>query len=207
MEKMPIEKKKVITEKFRVSFPSLTKPKAFQDGGEAKFQISMLFAKKPGEQKFSDKEIRRAVMNAIIEKYGSVDKAPKNLRMPWNDGDDKPDLMGYPGHWVMTARSKHRPGVIGPSKEPIATEEIDVQVYAGCYARASLIAFAYGGKGTPYTPGIGLSLQSVWKIGDGKPFSGRKSAEEDFAQFDAVEDSSDDESSYASDTNSDDADF
>lgn len=186
-EKMDIAKKKCTTPKFRVSFPHVFKAKSFEDQAP-KFSMTMLF------DKTTDlKDMKRAVFNAAVEEWGS-DKAkwPKKLRMPFRDGSEKSDLDGYEGKIFVGASSKNRPGVIAGDRSPIAEE--DNSFYAGCYARATLIAFAYDKAGNV---GVSFSLQNIQKMGDGKPFSGRKAAED---EFDSVEDESDDPSNYAAET-------
>lgn len=188
-----IAKKKCTTPEFRASFPAVFKAKAFEDQ-EAKFSVTMLFPKNADLKE----TLRRAAFNATVEKWGpDKTKWPKNLRSPFRDGDDKDNLKGYRGCIYVTATSKHQPGVIDRQKNEILAE---ADFYAGCYARATVIAFAYDVKGNK---GIGFSLQNVQKLRDGEKFSGRKDAVDD---FDDVEDTSDDEHSYDSSGDDDNSD-
>jgi hypothetical protein len=171
-QKMDISAKKVTTPEFRVSFPAVFKPKAFEQQ-EAKYSIVMLF-----DKRVDLKDLKRAALNAAIEKWGPKEGWPK-IRLPFKNGDEKQDLQGYPGTIVVNASSKQRPGVVDKAVQPILDES---QFYAGCYARATLIAFAYDKAGNR---GIGFALQNIQKLRDGEPFSGRKKAEE---EFDAVMD-------------------
>lgn len=189
-EKMDIEKKKVSGRdcpEFRVSFPHVFEKHSGFEGQEPKFSVVMLFSKKADLS-----ALKRAVQNAAIEKWGPKEKWPKNLRMPFRDGNEKSDLQGYKDTIFISASSKQRPGVVDQRREPI-TEESE-GFYAGCYARASLIAFAYDTAGNK---GVSFSLQNLQKLRDGEKFSGRRSAEED---FDSVEDGSDDASNYGSES-------
>lgn len=188
--KMDIALKRCITPKFRASFPVLFTPKSFQDQ-PAKYSLVMLFDKKTDL-----KELKRAAHNAAVEAHGK-DKTqwPKNFKMPFRDGNEKSDTKGYAGTVFVTASSKNQPGVIDNNKEPVLNER---DFYAGCYARAEIIAFAYDTSGNR---GVSFSLQNVQKLGDGAKFGGRKDAED---VFDAVEDSSDDEDSYGSDDDAED---
>lgn len=187
-EKMDIEKKKCMTPEFRVSFPHVFEPHAFEDQ-DPKFSCVMLFPKN-----VDLKELKRAVFNAATEKWGPKDKWPKKMRMPFRDGDEKADLMGYPGTIFVSASSKesNQPQVIGNKKIdgqfPVLTSE--AEFYAGCYARATLIAFAYDKMGNQ---GVSFSLQNLQKLRDGEAFSGRKKAED---EFDEVDDGSDDAANY-----------
>lgn len=191
-KEITIEDKKCLTPKFRVSFPNVFEPKSFQNG-PLKYSITMLFDKDTDL-----KELKRAAHNAKIEAWGSnKDKWPKGLRSPFRDGDEKENLDGYSGCIFVSASSKQRPGVVDKNKEPITAE--DESFYAGCYARATLIAFAYDTAGNK---GVSFALQNLQKIADGEQFSGKRSAADD---FDVVEDESDKSENYEED--SDDEDF
>ena len=176
---------KCTSPEFRVSYPHVFKAHSGFEGQEPKFSITMLFPKDTDL-----KELKRAALNAAVEKFGPKEKWPKVFRLPFRDGDEKSDLQGYEGHTFVAASSKQRPGVINGQKIPIIKE--DETFYAGCYARATLIAFAYDTAGNK---GVSFALQNIQKLGDGEPFSGRKKAEE---EFDSVDDGSDNPESYES---------
>lgn len=196
MSKMDIALKKCITPPFRVSFPVVFKPKSFQNQ-EPKFSITMLFS-----EDTDLKPLKRAVKNAAVEKWGEdQSKWPKKLRLPFRDGAEKEDMEGYGGGVIfVSATSKIQPGLVDARRERIIDES---QFYAGCWARAELIAFAYDVSGNK---GVSFSLQNLQKIRDDKPFSGRKAAED---VFDVIDDGSDDIDSYepATATASDSLDF
>lgn len=193
---MEMEKKKCVTHEFRVSFPSVFKAKAFEDQ-EAKYRVVMLFPKsvdlgKPaGKQKIS---LKHAAFNAAVEKWGPKEKWPKNLRWPFRDGNEKSDTAGYEDHIFVSASSKSQPGLVDQYLKPILNEE---DFYAGCYARAEVIAFAYDTKGNK---GVSFSLQNLQKLRDGEQFSGRRKAED---AFEAVETDSDNPENYSDDTSID----
>lgn len=139
------------------------------------------------------KSLKNAAHNAATEKWGPKEKWPKNMRMPFRDGNEKGDLQGYEDMIFVSASSKLAPQVVSSKKVdgqfPRLTKD-DEQFYAGCYARATLIAFAYDTMGNK---GVSFSLQNVQKLRDGEAFSGRKNADD---EFESVEDGSDNESSY-----------
>lgn len=167
-EPKKLDSKKCTSPEFRLSFPAVWKPKAFEQQ-EPKYSVVMLFDKKTDL-----KDLKRVVMLAATEKFGAKESWPKGLRLPFKNGDEKTDLQGYAGTIVVNASSKQRPGVVDRQKQPILLEE---DFYAGCYARATLIAFAYDKAGNR---GVSFSLQNLQKLRDGEPFSGRKKAEDDF---------------------------
>lgn len=184
---MDIEQKKCITPEFRVSFPNVFEAKSFKEQ-PAKYSVVMLF------DKATDlKALKKAAFNAMIEKFGSKEKFPKKFRMPFRDGDDeKSDQIGYKNTIFVSASSKNRPGVVNGRNERLNAE--DDAFYAGCYARAELIAFWYDQAGNK---GVGFSLQNVQKTREGERFTNKKAPEK---VFDQVEDSSDSEESYSTDS-------
>jgi hypothetical protein len=189
MAKMDVAKKKCFTPEFRVSFPKVFRPEGM-NGQEPKYSITMLFKKSTDL-----KELKRAVNNAIIETYGSLDKVPKKFTTPFRDGSEKEDVEGYENTIFVTASSKKKPGVVDyPDANPI-TEESE-EFYPGCYARATLIAFTYDVNGKK---GVSFALQNVQKLRDGKPLSGKRSAEDEFKDAPEVEESEERGNDYDSD--------
>lgn len=182
-KKVDIEKKKVMTPKFRVSFPKVFEAEAFDENQKAKFSLVMLFDKKENLKK-----MKNAAAAAMFEKFGKQSEWPKNYKWPFRDGDEeRGDVDGYENTIFVNASSTKRPGLVNQKLEGIIDEE---DFYAGCYARAELIAFAFEKKGNK---GVAFSLQNVQKLGDGEAFSGKKKAED---VFDEVELDEDDESNY-----------
>lgn len=184
---------KVVTPVFRLSFPSIFKPKSFE-GSEPKYSVVMLFDKKTDLT-----PMKKAVKAAIVSKWGA-DKAkwPKGLRMPFRDGSEKSDLDGYEGCIFVSASSKTQPGIVDQRLEEVIDQEV---VYAGCYARAEVFAFPYDRAGNK---GVSFGLNHIQKIKDGESFSGKGNAKN---AFDAVEDEADDESFYEDDSTDEDLGF
>ena len=191
-----IELKKCITPEFRVSFPSLFTPKEY-DGGDAKYCLTMLFPKTTDLSApaiTGGLSLKRIIHNAIVETYGpDKDKWPKQFRRPFRDGNEKEGTEGYKDVIFVSATSKKRPGLVDKDLNPILSEEA---FYAGCWARAEVIAFTYETKGNK---GVSLSLQNVQKLRDDTSFSGRKKAEDVFTKAAGGDDADD----YADDDGDD----
>lgn len=185
-----IELRKCTTPKFRVSFPNVFKPKSFK-GGDPKYSITMLFDKKTDLAK-----MKLAAKNAGIEKFGPVESWPKDkktgkskLKMPFRDGDDeREDLDGFTNCIFVNATSKSPPQVIDKDGKTTLTSEVDL--YAGCYARATLIAFGFDNEGSK---GIAFALQNIQKWEDGEPFSGKPKAEDEFEAIEGAESTAEDD--------------
>lgn len=166
-------KKKKATEcttpEFRVSFPAVFQAKSAAEGQEPKFSITMLFPKTTDIT-----PLKNAVAAAIREKWGDdKTKWPKGMRLPFRDGAEK-DYEGYADTTFCTASSKMRPGLVARDMTPIISPE---EFYGGCYARATIAAFAYDKAGNK---GVSWGLRNIQKIKDGEPFSGRSKPEADF---------------------------
>jgi len=151
--------------KSRLSYPHLFKPTAFQGEGEPKFSASFLVPK--SEKEFIAK-LKGAQDQAIKELYGA--KKPQNFET-WGiaDGDDTDDEAAK-GCWIIKASNKTKPKVVDAKGTDILDE---LDVYGGCYARASVQAKAYG---TAAKGGVTLELLVVQKVGDGTPFGGAAKA-------------------------------
>ncbi len=170
--------RKITTPKFRVSFPAVFKKHCFQgeDESKAKYSITMLFPKKTNL-----KEMKKLAKEAIVDKWG--DKVPKDLYLPFLDGDEK-EYEGYEGHISVKATSKQKPGVVSGFKndddvfDPIESE---AEFYPGCYARASVTAYAYDTMGNR---GVAFGLVNVQKLNDGEPLGNRSRPEDDFEPID-----------------------
>jgi hypothetical protein len=190
MAKVDISKKKVITPEFRVSFPAIHEPKAFNNQAP-KYSLVALFPKNTDIS-----SVKKAAEWAAVEEWGTDKKSwPKGIKFPFRDGNEKQDQSGYKDHIFVSASSKQKVGLIDKNRNPILEPS---EFYAGCYARASMIAFAYDVNGNK---GVSFSLQNVQKTHDGIPFSGRKRAEDEFEEFKSDEEtddvgSSDEDSGY-----------
>ena len=161
--------KKVLTPMFRVSFPNVFAPKLNELSGKTEYSVCMLFDKK------ADLTAMKALaMSVAKEKWG--EKIPTGLRNPFRDGDaEKADRDGYKNCLFVTAKSTQKPGVVDELVQPIINAE---DFYPGCYARATVTAYAYDNKGNR---GVAFGLQNIQKVKDGEPFSGKTRAEDDFA--------------------------
>ena len=169
--------KKITTPEFRVSYANVFEPAKFE-GQPSKYGVTMLFPKTADIS-----GLKKLAAAAVAEKWPAKEQRPKGLRSPFRDGDtEKQDTQGYEGMIFIRANSKQKPGVVDRQRNMIVD---DSEFYSGCYARATLTAYAYDTKGNR---GVAFGLQNIQKLRDGEPFSGRTNAEDD---FDVYEDDSD----------------
>jgi hypothetical protein len=170
----------IMTPKFRVSFPSVFQPKeSMNAGGEPKYGIVMLFDTKDPAVAKGLEQMKAAARAAATEKWGAdTSKWPKGLRLPFRKGEEK-DYDGYgPGIIFVNASSKMKPGLVDQNVQPIIDPS---EFYGGCYARATVNAFAYDTSGNR---GISFGLRNIQKVADGDSFSGKSAPEKDFMPID-----------------------
>lgn len=173
----------VVTPVVRLSFPNLFKPRAAVEGGAPKYSATLLFDKK-AQQDPGFKKLQQAVEQAIEEKWGA--ERPKKMKLPFlttSDFENVPD--GYEDDMVIVRTSTTQPpGVVDRHREEIINP---TEIYAGCYVKAAVHAYAWqhptGGKG------VSIGLDLVQFVKDGPAFTKRVKAAD---VFDEIEDDEDD---------------
>lgn len=185
--KSDISARKTITPSGRASFPHVFEMAEDLDG-KLKYSCSFLFDKATADMT----NLKKVIHVAAVEEFGpDKSKWPKDMRYPIRDGDEKSDIPGYAGHWYITAKSpKMRPGVVNRNREPVSDPQ---ELYAGVNVIGSVIAYGYNKGGNK---GVAFNLQNVLILGGGEPFSGRRTAEQDFADIEIPNDGSDDPAGY-----------
>lgn len=182
---------KVVTGKVRLSYVHLFEPYTSDpEKNEPKYSTVILV---PKSDKVTIAALRKAQQEALEAgkaKFGG--KIPKDWKDTIHDGDEEADLDDnpeYAGHWYLTVSSnaKYPPGLIDRAKRPIldATE-----LYSGCYARVSAVAFAFNTSGNK---GVSFGLRNVQFLADGEPLGGVSRAEDDFDDLDDEDESGEDE--------------
>lgn len=178
----------LITPEFRGSWVFLTRPqikdKLKPENGKA-YSITAFF---PPEADLS--ALKTAASEAVLKKFGTLDKAPKVFRSPFrvNGDQDKPQA-GIPEDWTLMRFSmnefdrngaQQRPGLVDASRQDIID---DSEVYSGAWFRAQVNASWYDMSGNK---GVGFYLQNVQKLRDDEPLGGsRVPASKAFEAFDA----------------------
>ena len=173
---------KVLTGEVRLSYAHLTTARAAQQGGEAKYSVTLLIPKSDTATKADiDSAINAAAAEALAKTWNGA--KPPMLRLPIYDGDGlRPSGVPFgdecKGCWVITASSKNKPQVVGIDN--INCELSPHDIYSGMYGRVTIRFFGYSNSGNK---GIGCGLGNVLKTRDGEALSGSASAASDFAAF------------------------
>lgn len=168
-----------ITPTFRVSFPNVFKAKLNDLNGKEEYSLVALFPKNADLT-----QLKAAAQKAIEDKWGKDQaKWPKNLKSPFRDQAERAKTVdgkevlpaGHEaGAIFMNLKSTQRPGLVDNQNNDILSES---EFYAGCYARASVRAFAYDQKGNR---GVSFGLQNIQKQKEGDPLTGRMKASDEF---------------------------
>lgn len=172
----------------RLSFPQLDKPSAFEAGGNLRYSATVLIDPE-GE---STKKVLKAMRQVAAEKWGekNADRAVKSLRDKdrtcLTDGDDKPNLAGYPGNLALAAHSPaNQPPTLVVTKDGrniSLDRESQGVIYAGCYVNAIVELWAQDNQ---WGKRINGTIKGLQFVKDGEPFSGGVPASED--DFELIE--------------------
>jgi hypothetical protein len=159
-----------MTPEFRLSFPKLFKPEAFE-GGTPKFSITMLF---PENTDLS--AVRDAVKEVAVAKWG--DKL-KGKKVPFKNGDER-DYEEYAG--MIEVRASRNadfgpPVVVDAERQEILDPS---EIYSGCWCRAQIEPFAYD---TTMNKGVAFGLTAIQKIRDDASMGGGPSKQETIDAF------------------------
>lgn len=167
---------KAITPKGRLSYPHLFEPQIPPNQTEPVYSCTLVF-EEGTDLSALEKLAEAAGRDKWGDKYASLVKTGK-IRSPFRaDGEEK----GYPeGSTFINIKSKQAPGIVsiypGDDGKPAKITDPG-QVYAGCYVRASVRAFAYDVNGNK---GVSFALNNVQKMADGDRLDGRSRAEDEF---------------------------
>jgi hypothetical protein len=165
---------KLITPPFRVSFPAIWEPRGFDDQ-KPKYSVSAIFD--PSTFTKADHAAFARMVELAEETAQAKFSKPHThamLKNPFRDGAEKAHLEGYgEGLIFCTLSTKMKPGVVGRDSKPLMDES---ELYAGCYARATITCYPYDNVGK----GVAFGLHNLQKLGDGENLTGRMKAEDDF---------------------------
>ncbi len=190
---------KVNTPKFRVAFPAVFRPKHNDLNGKDEYSLVALFPplnEMDATQKTQWDKVVEAAQAALTKKFGTNKKKwpgdPAKYRSPFRDQGDREKTdketgkktlpQGYvKGATYLTLRSTQRPGVVDKQVQEIIDES---EFYGGCWAIASINAYAYDQKGNR---GVSFGLGNLQKVKDDDAFGNRTKPTDD---FEAVADTS-----------------
>ncbi len=171
---------KVTTPEFRASFPNLSEPRKNDLNGKEEYSVVALFSKGADLSK-----LEKACKDAMVKKWGSdKSKWPSQIRSPFRKHEEKAKNVegkqilpnGYEdGGVFVNFKSQQKPQLVDQNVDDVIDKD---KIYAGCYLRASVNAYAYDMKGNR---GVSFGLGNVQFLKDGDPIGSRSRAVDDFA--------------------------
>lgn len=173
----------VITPEAMLSYPHLFEPVQQEGRPKPEYSCCLVFAPATDLAK-----LRQAVGAAATEKWGEKAREMarnEQIRLPFRtDVADK-----YPdGSTFINVKSTRKPEIVsiyaGPDGKPQVIDDED-HVYAGCFVRASLRAFAYEQSGNR---GVSLALGNIQKLKDGERLGGFRHAADEFEALEGAQD-------------------
>jgi hypothetical protein len=192
--------------KARASFLKLDKPKAFEEGGDPRWEAAFLLNPADAKQLEGIKTVVKAMADISKQAYGVVPLALKTLAAQLIPGTpavdpktkddgieiacyngDKKDYDGYAGMFVIPSHnSKMKPAVA--NRKGVSVDPGEEQYpYSGCYVIGSITLWAQVGvTQKKYGKRIGVNLRGVQFDKDGDAFGAGDIAPDD--EFDALED-------------------
>lgn len=201
---------RIITPPGRASYPNIFTPRAFNEGDEPVYSLTVVF-----DEDTDVSALKKQVLATAQAKWGDKLKGAKitsldtqhgpayflvagdlRVRLPWYDQPEQLAKVaeGLEGCTFIRAKNKRKPGVVTEVRDPQTGKpsvlEDESKIYPGVFLRTSLDPFAYDTKGNR---GVSLSLGNIQYIGGGEALAGSYvPAEDEFeANPDAVADLSD----------------
>lgn len=180
----------------RVSYPKLRERDTEGQYADNKHKLTLLWNKGVNLEK-----LNAIALEAIREAFGA-DATLDDVRIAVRDGDKKAAAIlkkstgldetkkkraerraeQLAGKTYMTFKTKNEVVLLGANKQPLAEDQ---DIYAGCYARASVTAWAYERTETVKDEevtyrAVTFYLKAVQFIRDGEPFGGSHDPPADF---------------------------
>lgn len=174
-KKSPLSELDVITCECRLSFPALAEKKSNgPDSAKSSYQATLLIP--PGTDMAPFNKAMRA---AILKKFSKP--TVTGLRNPIRNAAEK-EYAGYDEGWLFIAtKSDVQIPIVDRQKIPI----VDLaKVYAGCWVKAHIRAWAYNNQ---FGKGVSFELKALQFIKDGDRLDGRGKPSDPDMVFEALE--------------------
>lgn len=185
----------ILVKKVRLSYPHLDQKYAGEEGQKPRYSATFLVSKKDED---TVKQVKRAIEDALIKKFGTKEKVPKGFKKCLRDGDAEDcSREEYAGHWYFSAADAvRRPSCVNGRKEPIAIDDIPEVFYAGCYVNAAVRFWVQDNK---FGKRVNASLRGVQFAAKGERFGAPGFDPNEFEELEEEESfdsSGDDDDSY-----------
>lgn len=180
---------KLVTGKVRFSFVHIFEPQEPVNGGEPKYNVTLLIPKTDTTTLGKIKEAIAEAREKFCQRNGANALPAKPVHNLY-DGDGlrkngEPFGPECKGCYVLSVKSKRKPVIVDSFKNDITDP---AEVYSGCYGRASIDFFGYNTAGSK---GISAGLLAIQKLADGEPFGTVGSADDFDDDFESGADNDD----------------
>jgi len=177
----------------RVSYTqSLFTPKAFQQGQDPKYSVTVMIDKTNAEQMAFMKAIHADAQAALAEAWPDQAKRPRialvgETKSLIKDGDKTLGNDGVPlveknpeyaGHYLIRVSAKQKPVVVDRNRQEIIDPAV---VYGGCVCKVNLNVYTFD---TQANKGVTAGINGVQFWADGERLGGGRPALE--SMFDAA---------------------
>ena len=152
MQKLATAKRKIhklITPPAVSAYAWLSKPDEDQQFSDGKYKVTLLLKKTDKDTKKFLADLKKKADAAASEEWSEV---PDDMILPYKDGDEK-DREDFQGRWMLTAKTKFRPGMYDSATAPLKEGE---EPRSGDIVRISFKLYPYHN-----TRGHGISAQLV----------------------------------------------
>lgn len=171
----------------RLSFPSIFKPRSFEEGGNPRYEATFLYNPDESSVKIDGivhkgqsglKAIQKSLMTEATNRWGAG-KVPKALKLCLTNGDEK-DYEGYAGKYAISSANSTRPSCVDRKRKQVI--ESDNIIYAGCYVNAVV---SWWVQDNQYGKRVNCNLLGIQFYRDGDTFgSPHFDAENEFEDID-----------------------
>lgn len=170
----------------RLSFPSIGKPTAFEEGQEPKYQAVFLLDPKDPRHKAALAEIQKEINRMITEAWGKQPANMKPLEQVFGKGESQVSNKtgqvydGYEGMWFVKAKNGRKPIYLDRDREELSAEEAGKLMYGGCYVNATVNLWIQDNK---WGKAVRANLRGVQFWRDGDAFGGGSVSRDEFDDF------------------------
>ncbi|TXH16302.1 MAG: DUF2815 family protein [Hyphomicrobiaceae bacterium] len=170
----------------RLSFPSIGKPTAFEEGQEPKYQATFLLDPKDPRHKATLSEIQKEIQRMITEAWGKQPANMKPLAETFGKGDTQVSNKtgevydGYEGMYFLKAKNGRKPIYLDRDKNEIDADEAGKLMYGGCYVNATINFWIQDNK---WGKAIRANVRGIQFWRDGDAFGGGGGSADEFDDF------------------------
>jgi hypothetical protein len=174
----------------RLSFPEITKPKAFQEGQTPKYQATFLLNPSDKEGAAQIKMLQQEIKAVLTEHYGK--DIPKGIKLCLKDNaKEEKEYAGYEGQWFVSTSNTARPGLAGRDPRiPLNAEDIEELFYPGAVVNGTLTLWVQDNQ---YGKRVNANLRGIQFVKNGERLGGVAPVEAE-SEFDVIDGLDDDDS-------------